>query len=438
MSENKNGLKREIGLWGLSTNLINIMIGGGIFVFPAIVAAGLGSAAILAYLFCGFLITLVMLSFAEVGSRITRSGGVYTYIEDTFGKYPGFIAAVLFVLSSIAADAAIANAIIDVVSTLIPVFQSRILQILFLLVLFSGLAYINVLGVSKGVRIIKIIIAFKLIPLLLILLLGSKEISINNLVPGSMPTFKDIGEISLILFFAFQGAEAGLSVNGEVQNPRKTIPKAIRYSIISVLTIYILVQLIAQGVLGASLATFQENPLGEVASHLFGSAGFTLLTIGAAVSMFGTLSSIILSIPRVLFAASSDGVIPIKKLSLVHKKYATPYISIISYASLGFIFAIAGGFKQLAIISSASVLLIYLGVSFTMIKLRRMDKQNTNQGVFRVRGGYLVPLLSSFVIVWFLSHLPKNELMGIGFFIAILSIVYLLINSEKLKQLIGR
>ena len=76
----KENLKREIGIWGLSANLVNIMVGAGIFVLPAIVAAGLGSASILAYLFCGFLITLVMLCFAEVGSKITDTGGAYTYI----------------------------------------------------------------------------------------------------------------------------------------------------------------------------------------------------------------------------------------------------------------------------------------------------------------------------------------------------------------------
>jgi amino acid transporter len=74
MLKNDGHLKREIGVWGLSANMINTIIGAGIFVLPAIVAAGLGSASIIAYLFCGLLITLVMLCFAEVGSKITGSG----------------------------------------------------------------------------------------------------------------------------------------------------------------------------------------------------------------------------------------------------------------------------------------------------------------------------------------------------------------------------
>ena len=74
-------LKREVGVLGLSANIVNIIIGGGIFVLPAIVAASLGASSIIAYLFCGFVMLLVMACFAELGSVYTGSGGSYNYIE---------------------------------------------------------------------------------------------------------------------------------------------------------------------------------------------------------------------------------------------------------------------------------------------------------------------------------------------------------------------
>jgi amino acid transporter len=80
MNKKKGDLKREISFLGLSSNIINTVIGSGIFVLPAIVAGDLGAASILAYVFCGILITLMMLCFAEVGSKITDTGGVYIYI----------------------------------------------------------------------------------------------------------------------------------------------------------------------------------------------------------------------------------------------------------------------------------------------------------------------------------------------------------------------
>ena len=57
----QEGLKREVGVWGLSANIVNIIVGAGIFVLPAIVAEIMGTQAVIAYLFCGFLIALVML-----------------------------------------------------------------------------------------------------------------------------------------------------------------------------------------------------------------------------------------------------------------------------------------------------------------------------------------------------------------------------------------
>lgn len=428
----ENELKREIGVWGLTANITNTIIGAGIFVLPAIVAAGLGSTSILAYLLCGLLITLVMMCFAEVGSQITSSGGVYAYMEVSFGKYFGFLTVILFLVGCISADAAIANAVTDIIGSFLPIFKTTAVKIIFFLLLFSGLGYINIRGVKKGIGLVKFITIAKLAPLLIFVIIGFTNFEITNLVWQTTPSLKNIGEISLILFFAFQGGESALSVSGEVHNPQKTIPKAIRASILIVLTLYILIQTVAQGVLGDSLGSFRDNPLGEVANLIIGPIGFTLLTLGAAASIFGTLSSEVLGIPRVLFGAAKDNTIPFKKLALIHEKYATPYVAIIAYVSLGFIFASIGGFQQLAILSSASVLLIYLGVSLAVIKLRKVN--NLKLQTFKIPGGLTVPILSSFVILWFLSNLTKNELSVMFISMLFLSVLYFLLKYLKNKK----
>jgi len=420
----QNKLKREIGVMGLTLNIVNVIIGSGIFVLPAIVAAGLGSTSILAYLLCGFLITMVMMCFAEVGSKITESGGAYAYMEVTFGRYFGFLTAVLFSVASISADAAVANAIMDIIGSLFPFFKNQIVRILFFFILFSGLAYTNIVGVKKGIGLVKIITIAKLAPLLIFVIIGFTNVEISNLYWENPPSLYKIGEMSLILFFAFQGAESALSISGEVSNPQKNIPSAIRNAILVVLIFYILIQTVAQGVLGDSLASFRENPLGEVASQIVGPIGLTLLTIGAAVSMFGAVSSGNLSMPRVLFGASQKKVLPFKQLSLVHAKYNTPYVSVMVYSFLAFLFASFGGFKQLAILASASILLIYFGVSVAVIKLRKIEKFNESLKTFKIRGGLIVPIISLIIISWFLSHLSKNEFIVMGLTLALLSILY--------------
>ncbi len=430
----KNNLKREIGLLGLSANIINIVIGAGIFVLPAIVAAGLGSASIFAYLFCGILITLIMLCYAEVGSKITDTGGVYTYIEKSFGKYPGFLTAILFLFANITGTAAVANAIIEIIFKTFSIGEIQAIRILFFLILFGGLAYINIIGLRRGVGLVKIITILKLAPLLLLVIIGFKDVSLINLQWEAVPPFQKIGATSLILFFAFSGAGSALSVSGEVTNPQKTIPRAILLSTLIVLIIYILIQTVSQGVLGSSLSSFVENPLGEVANHIVGPIGFTLLTIGAAVSMFGNISSKVLSTPRIFFAASKDQIIPIKMLSEIHSKYTTPHISIILYAGLCFLFSSLGGFKELVIISSATSLLISLGVSFAVIKLRRGHNFDKKTKTFRIPGGYFIPILSSITIIWLLSNLSMNKIIAVGISIIVLSILYFLLNSKLFKR----
>ncbi|MBC8770589.1 amino acid permease [Arenibacter sp. BSSL-BM3] len=161
--------------------------------------------------------------------------------------------------------------------------------------------------------------------------------------------------------------------------------------------------------------------------NICGPIGFTLITIGAVVSMFGNLSSEILSTPRMLYRAAKDRVIPIEIASRVHKKFSTPYVSIIIYVGLCFLFASLGGFKQLAILSSASILLIYLGVAIAVIKLRKKENKEDSElskDSFRIPGGYLVPIMAVLVILFFLSNLSFNELAGIVAIIVFLSIIY--------------
>ncbi|WP_283637015.1 APC family permease [Aquaticitalea lipolytica] len=431
MKEDK-GLKRTVGTLGLSANIINIIVGAGIFALPAIIASKIGASSIFAYIFCGILIMLIMLCFAEAGSKLTVTGGAYTYIEAAFGKYAGYLGGVFFVFSCLLADATVSNALIDVMSSAFPVFENQTVRVISLFVVFFGLAYINVIGIKQGIGLVKFNTIAKLVPLLLIIFFGWKNVSLSNLAIESVPTIRQLGETSLILFFAFQGGDTGLIIGGEVINPKRTIPKAIFISIIIVVILYILIQMVSQGVLGSDLSYYTASPLAETAKVIFGPIGFVILIAGAAISMFGNLSGAVLNLPRVVYALARDKVIPLKPLALIHKSFATPYVSIIVYASIGFIIASVGGFEQLVTMASASLLIIYLGVALSVIKLRYSQKSQPDE--FKIPGGLLVPILSIAIILYFLSYLTKNEMVGAGVFLVIISIIYGLIKVIKRKK----
>lgn len=427
----QENLLRTIGVFGLSSNIVNVIIGSGIFVLPAIVAAGMGASGVFAYLVCGILIALIMLCFAEVGSKITNTGGLYTYVETAFGNYAGFLSGNLFLAAVLTADAAVSNALVNILAAAFPVFESEVVRLLFLFVIFFGLAFVNILGVKQGVGLVKFLVIAKILPLLLLILLGLPQVSLDNISIEAFPGFEQLGATSLILFFAFIGGETGLNVSGEVKKPHKNIPKSIFIGITTVLIIYIFIQLVSQGILADALAD-QKAPLAETARKVFGNTGFLILTAGAAVSMFGYLSGAILNMPRILYALSRDRVIPVKAFGKVHAKFKSPHLAILTYAGLGFILAALGSFEKLAVIATGGALLLYMGVSMAVIKLRFTKK--SKPGEFKIPGGFTIPLLSTGIIIYFLSKMTYAETMGALIFTILITIVYF-INKTLTKNM---
>lgn len=416
------GLKREIGTWGLSANMINIIIGSGIFVLPAIVAGILGAASVIAYAICGLLMLLIMLCFAEVGSKTNESGGTYTYVNTAFGKYPGFLIFMTMFVATICAIAAVANSLFDSLAAFSPTFHSNGIKIAFFALLFFGFATINIIGVKQGVGMVKLLTIAKILPLLFLIVIGIFYVNIDNLKWTTSPNFTQLGDASLILFFAYLGGESGLSVGGEIKKPERTVPRAIMISIIFLIIFYMAIQTVAQGVLGNDLPSQTANPLAVTAKIIFGPLGFTFLLLGMSISMLGNMSGFILNIPRSLFAVSRDGVLPIHAFQKVHKKYATPYVAILGYATLGFLFAVFGGFKTLAVFSVAGGLLTYISVSLSVLKFRKIPE--LNQKGFTIRGGKTVPLLSFAICLFFLYHLKANEMISVFVFLAATSVLY--------------
>ena len=424
-STQDEGLLRAIGTRALSLSIINMVVGGGIFVLPGLVAAQLGSAAIIAYLVCSVAVSLVFLCFAEIGSRVTRSGGAYAYIEEAFGPFAGFITSILFWFGwSVLSDAAITIAMVETIAIAFPILSETIPRTLFIIGLFTCLTVVNIIGVRSGVKLFVFNTIAKLVPLLLLLVVGLFVINIDYLMISEWPSVQNIGVGALILFFAFAGAESGLNPSGEIENPSKTIPRGILFGLLSIFLLYVGLQTVAQGVLGVELANNIEAPLAAAATEVFGKLGAKMLLVGGAISIFATVSGDILGAPRVVFASALDGNLP-KFLTKVHPKYKTPYISVIFYAAIICAFALSGTFKPLAVVASGSILVIYAGVSLAVIRLRYRDGEPA-VGKFKLIGGPVIPILSCLVITWLLWQLTTEEAIGLAALIGVSVVFYVI------------
>jgi amino acid transporter len=426
------GLKRVIGVRSLASNAVNLTIGAGIFALPAIVAAQMGSSAIWAYLLCGLLLSLVLLCFVEVGTKITNTGGSYAYVEKAFGPFAGFLTNSLYWMGfATLSTAAIANVIMDNLAVFVPSLSEPFYRGILLALVIGGLAALNVIGVKESSRFITAVTLLKVIPLVLLIVVGIFYVESNNFNSASSFTISKLGETALILFFAFGGgAECVLCATGEIKDPKRTIPRGLLLGILIVLMIYFLIQLISQGVLGSALALQKEAPLAAVADKIVGGYGMLLMVAGAAFSSFGTMSGDMMVSSRMPYAAARDGLLP-SYLAKLHPKFSTPYRSIIFYALIVFLFSISGGFRQLAIMSSASLLLIYVGVIAATIRLRKLKSEDA----FIIPGGITIPVLALGATGWFLSHLTQEEIAAAALFLILFTMIYFLIKIIQKKSL---
>jgi basic amino acid/polyamine antiporter, APA family len=429
-NEPQESLKREIGILDVAVNVVNISIASGIFLLPALIAGILGNASFMAYVLCGTLFLLIALCYAEASSRITNTGGAYTYIENAFGKYIGFMSnSLVWFGCGVFASAAMVNGIADILSVSFPMFTNPIYRSVLFLFMLVFCAFFNVKGIKQGMNVIKLLTLIKTLPLILLVGVGLFYLKSDNLHWEKLPTFKSLGEASLILFFAFTGGEMAINISGEMKNPNRTAPLGLLLGIGVIILFYCLLQLVAQGVLGSGLLNHKEAPLAAVAGVLFGDFGVTLLTICSVLAIFGSLNSIVLLFPRTLYAGAKDGTLP-PFLAKIHPQFATPYWSIISFCIMVFLVAISGGFKQLVVLATASIFLIHLGVVLAVLKYKLQEKtiQNT---AFTLYGGLMIPILAFVVLIWFLGQLKSNEIRAMGFFLTILSLIYLVLNRKK-------
>ncbi|MHB1938051.1 MAG: APC family permease [Acidobacteriaceae bacterium] len=400
-------LKRVIGPWGLGATALNIAVGAGIFVVPAFVAAILGPTAILAYFICGLAVALVLTCYIEIGSFVTRSGGGVAYVEEAFGPLMGFLAWVMYSVGyEVIACSALATALLSSVAFWLPPLGHGAPRILALLVLFGGLAAVNIVGVRQGLRVAVATTVAKLVPLLLAVVAGMFFMHWRELRWVGWPPAAKLGEASLLLFFAFQGIEEALAPSAEIRDPARTVPRAMFGATGTLILLYVALQLVSQGVLGGELARQTTAPLAAVAGRMIGVAGSTLVLIGVAVSIFGSLAGGMLSTPRAFFLAAEDGMLP-AALARVHPRYRTPHVAIVTVAALMFLLAATGGFRRLAILSSVSTLCIYLAICLGALKLRYTRKRMP--GAFRAPGGPVVGILGSAVVLWLLSHSTRVE-----------------------------
>jgi amino acid transporter len=187
--------------------------------------------------------------------------------------------------------------------------------------------------------------------------------------------------------------------------------------------LYVLIQLVAQGILGSDLGKFHEAPLAEAALRFSGSAGRSFLIVGATISALGFITSDVLSSPRILFALARDGFLP-KFFGHVHPRFRTPDVAIVAYCGICLVLSLSSSFQQLALLANVAVLLLYLGCCVAALELMRRDVRSGGKP-FAFPGAWVVPLIAIVIILWILAHATRKQFVITGIVLVVASILFL-------------
>ncbi len=360
-------LVRRLGLWSAVAVLVGSTIGSGIFRTPAGVAQKIDDVPLflLAWVVGGVVVLCGALTYSELAAAFPRSGGVYVFVRESFGKLPAFlftwaelwvirpgafgaigITASAYTLRTIGADPA---AIVANVGPL----DIRAEQLL-------GAGYIilvgtvNFFGIHRGAVLQNLSTAFKVGALALLVVVG---FALGTPSPG-MPEagiFAQRAAVGLSPFllamvailWAYDGWADLAFVGGEVRDPQKTLPRALLIGTATVVVLYLGANLVYLYLIPIQEMKQAELVAADVARLSIGAAGVVIVSAAIAVSTFGTLNGSMMTAPRIFFAAAEDRLIP-DVIARVNPKHQSPAAAVVLMTVMGTTFIMIRTFTELA------------------------------------------------------------------------------------------
>ena len=400
----QEGLVRGIRRWDLVAITINGIIGAGIFGLPSKVYSLIGTYSLIAFVVCALVVALIILCFAEVGSRFDETGGPYLYAREAFGSTVGFEIGWLMWLARVTAFAANCNLMVNYIGYFWGSATSPVWRATIIVSMVIALTIINLLGVRQAAIVGNGFTIGKLVPIILFIAIGLFFIQPQAYTFGPSPSPSSFSQSVLLLIYAFTGFEMAAIPAGEVTNPQRHLPRALIIALGVVATLYILIQVVCVGTL-PELAQ-STKPLADAGSRFLGVAGGALISAGAIISITGNLNILLLSGSRIPFAMAEQKELP-SITSKLHHRFATPYISILLTAGIMLFMTLRGSFVAAVTISAIARLLTYAATCIALPVLR--NKTNAAKAQFNLPGGPVIAGLCLILIVWLLYNSKLEE-----------------------------
>src|SRR5438105_7630438 len=430
-------LPRRLGLWSAVAVLVGSTIGGGIFRTPAVIAGRVPEPVLMlaVWVLGGLLALCGALTYAELAAMFPRSGGVYVYVREGFGRLPAFLfgwSELLLIRAS--AVGAIATPFAEYplrslgLDPTRPPYDGAVHWVAALAIVLT--ATLNYVGVRWGGRLGNVTMAGKYgalaWPVVLALVVG--EGRFGNCGEGGGAVRGGLFGLALVsVMWAYDGWGDLSFVGGEVKDPERNLPRALIVGTGAVVAIYLLVN--AAYLYLIPIGAMAHSPLvaADAAQAIVGRLGVGLVAIVVMVATFSTLLGSMLTAPRIFFAMADDGLF-FRGVARVHPTFRTPSVAIVLTAVLGIVYVAFQTFQQLADQSVFAFLPFYALASAAAFVLRRTPPPAVVPRAVRVLGYPVVPALFVLATLYMLGNALWQDPLhtGVAFLIILAGVpVYL-------------
>lgn len=408
-------MNNRIGFWSVLALVVGSQIGSGVFMLPASLAS-FGAYSIAGWIASAIGAISLAIVFASLCSHFPRTGGPHVYIEQFFGRNLAFFVGWTYWVVSWISTTAVVVASIGYLSPFIGE-QSSMFYLALEIILLLSIGGLNLFGVSAAGKAETVFTLLKLVPLFIVPIVAIWQFDSSNFQASenimSQGASTSVAQAALLTLWGFVGLESATTPAGSVQNPSKTIPRALIIGTSIVALVYIFNSVAIMGLIPGDELANSSAPYASAAQHIFGGNWYLWISIAASIVCVGTLNAWVLASGQISLGLAEDKMMP--GIFSQRNKRNAPYASII-FSCLGIIPLliltanknIAGQVTAVIDFSVTSFLFIYLLCSAAnLILIWQNDRKIT---------GIINSLFAISFCSWVISETSLNVILTSSLF----------------------
>ena len=408
---------RKIGFWSVFGLVTGSQIGTGVFMLPASLAP-YGFLGLVGWIISGLGAVSLALVFARLCSWYPKTGGPHVYVKEAFGTSAAFFVGWTYWVISWVSTTVVVVASIGYLTPLIG-SHSQMVHLTLEITLLFLIMFLNLRGVKVAGHAEFFLAALKIVPLIVMPLAALFFFNKDNFAmdAGVMnnPLSHNLSAVALLAFWGFIGVEMATTPAGSIENPSKTIPRAIIIGTLCVAILYFINSLGIMGVIPGKDLMLSKAPYVDAVRHMWGGNWHLVISLIASIVCIGTLNAWTLSSGQIALGLAQDGLMP-KFFAQKNRNDAPFYGLLVSFIGIVPLLILTSNenlVHQMTMIIDFSVLsflFVYMGSCLAFLKLRHHHKEKVS---FFSLGYGLVAFL---FCAWIICEMPWKTIFVASLF----------------------